>query len=438
MRNNCYIGCLFIFFFHAAVAQDPAGKMLQTIKCSADTTEKYALYLPTHYVSEKNYPLIIYLDPGARGHFPVSKYQALAEKHGIIMVGSYGSRNFDGFSSEKAFVAIYNDIVKNYPVDPTMVWISGFSGGSRAAAALSMGYPAITGVIGCGAGFVETDDESLKKLRSYVALSGDRDMNLGELIENSEYLDEIEVNNMLLQFEGGHEWPPVIYMDLAFLWLTGRTAGIDADILRGIRAKADSGLLYGSWAQLKQLEKIPAWKDSAAALANQLHEKTNFTDDQRRVEMVMEEERKAVNDFSIAFSKLLGGESIQKEEWLLKAKRTQLLQKDKDRYKQLSGQRLFNQAVATCQEYFFELMRHTVYAKALKTADIFLCFDPDNSQGYYMMARAEAGLGNKNRAEKNLREAGKRGFKWNSRIETDILLMKMFKTEELRRMLGTK
>jgi predicted esterase len=438
MTRNIYIAVLLLLVAHISAGQGSHEKRFQRVVCDADTNQQYALSLPFTYSAEKSYPLLIFLDPGARGDFPVSKYHSVAAKYGVIMAGSYNSRNFDGPSSVQSFVAIYNDIVKKYSIDPAAVWISGFSGGSRAAAAIAMAYPVITGVIGCGAGFAEMEDQSLKKLKAYAALTGDRDMNFGELVDNHEQLDRLGVNNILLSFEGGHEWPPEPYIEYAFLWLMGRAAITGGTVLERIRAKAGSGMVYTSWFELKQLEKIPAWKDSAALLAGTIRAQRNFTADQAFFETVMEEERKLINEFSLAFTQLLSGEHIEKEQWLSKAERIARLQKNKDRYRQLSGHRCYNQSVATCQEYFFQLMSIRNYAKAVDVANVLLCFDPQHFNGYLMLARAEAGLGNKKRSEKQLREAIKKGLKLSRRVEEDQLLLSLFSAAEIKQLFETK
>ena len=432
LRMRTVFSVLLLLFFQALVAQEGPG-LSRRVTCSADTTEQYALYLPTHYAPEKMSPLLLFLDPGARGSFPVNKYQSLAERYGIIMAGSFNSRNFNGASSEHAFIAIYNDLVNKYSIDPGMIWISGFSGGSRAAAALAMAYPAIQGVIGCGAGFADMEESSLKKLKAYVAVTGDRDMNFGELLDNHEQLERMGVNDLLLQFDGGHEWPPLPQMELALSWLIDNKTPLNDNILERVSAKADSGILYAALLEAEQLMKISAVKEKAILLVSAIKQKPGLTADQILFEQVMEEERKSINEFALAFGQLLSGGPFEEENWTSKAGKIAQWEKDKNRYRQLSGQRCYNQAIATCQEYYFQFMNTGNYSKALNAANVFLCFDPQNPNGYYMLARAEAGLGNKKRTVKDLNESVKRGLTWNSRIENDPLLLQLFSIEELKK-----
>lgn len=78
------------------------------------------------------------------------------------------------------------------------------------------------------------------------------------------------------------------------------------------------------------------------------------------------------------------------------------------------------------------------YRTASTVAEVLLCFDIDNSTPNYMIARAAAGMGNKKRSEKNLKEAIKKGLILNRRIEEDSLFRHVFTNEELRKLFEKK
>src|ERR1051326_8768484 len=64
------------------------GKVLNPVFIKGDSTQSYALYLPTSYNTEKKYPAIYFFDPHAGGHIPIDKYKDLAEKYDFILIGS--------------------------------------------------------------------------------------------------------------------------------------------------------------------------------------------------------------------------------------------------------------------------------------------------------------------------------------------------------------
>ena len=132
-------------------AQSHNSKFL-LLQSAADTTEKFSVYLPQNYSESKKYPLVIFLDPAARAELPLSLYSALADKYGMILAGSWNSRNFESGSGQ-AVAAIYNQLIVNYSIDTSHVILSGFSGGARAASEITILNRFFYGVINCGAGF---------------------------------------------------------------------------------------------------------------------------------------------------------------------------------------------------------------------------------------------------------------------------------------------
>src|SRR6185503_20666845 len=73
---------------------------IKRMTCKTDSTYQYAFYLPANYTDTAFYPLIIFFDPVARGDLPLIKYKSLADEMGLIMAGSFNSKNFDPQSSE--------------------------------------------------------------------------------------------------------------------------------------------------------------------------------------------------------------------------------------------------------------------------------------------------------------------------------------------------
>ncbi len=311
-----------------------------------------------------------------------------------------------------------------------------------------MAYPQISGVIACGAGFAGTQEISSKNLKAYSAIVGDKDMNFGELVEDNDYLDEIGISNILLVFDGGHDWPPVTQMSLAFLWLTDKpdkintvSESFDSIIWNSINLKVNSGFLYAAWSEAKQLERIPILKPKASLMSIEIANHKNFVTDRNSFEQVMEEERKYMNQFSIAFNQLLIQNSVvslEKDAWLQKAERVKQMSKDQSVYMQLSGKRCYDHSTRSCLEYYFQLMNSRDYSKAATIAELMLCFDTQSNNTCYMIARAEAGAGNKKRCERNLKDAIKRGLTLSKRIEEDDLLLSILSASEIRKMFDRK
>src|ERR1035438_578156 len=78
------------------------GRIIDDVKCAADPSQSYALYLPSNYSPGQSWPVIFAFSPVARGRVPLERLQEAAEKYGYILAGSNNSRNGDSQSSTAA------------------------------------------------------------------------------------------------------------------------------------------------------------------------------------------------------------------------------------------------------------------------------------------------------------------------------------------------
>ena len=186
----------------AALAQDlPRGQIVDSVKCAADGSQSYTLYLPSHYSADRRWSLILLFDPGGRGRRGVERYQAAAEKYGYIVAGSNNSRNGPWGVSMKAAQAMTADVTKRFSVDPKRMYTAGLSGGARVAMKVALETGTIAGVMASSAGF---PDEPRKRVSFAVfGTAGTEDFNNLEMRQ----LDhELASPHRVVVFEGGHTW----------------------------------------------------------------------------------------------------------------------------------------------------------------------------------------------------------------------------------------
>ena len=208
---------LWIFTLAAlARAQDlPRGEVIPDVKCAADASQSYALYLPSNYSPDRTWSLILAFDPGARGRLPVDRFQAAAEKYGYIVAGSNNSRNGAWQVSSAAADAMYKDVFSRFSIDLNRVYTAGFSGGARVAMSLAMGTGRVAGVIAASAAF---PDASPRESVPFVVFgtAGTDDFNNREMREVDRHLTS---PHRIVIFEGGHQWPPANLAGEAVEWL---------------------------------------------------------------------------------------------------------------------------------------------------------------------------------------------------------------------------
>src|SRR5437868_13090883 len=110
----------------AAGAQDlPRGQIVDAVKCLADASQSYSLYLPSNYSPDRQWNVVLLFDAGGRGRRGVERYQAAAQQFGYILAGSNNSRNGPWEVSIAAARAMNADVRKRFTVNPKRVYTAG-------------------------------------------------------------------------------------------------------------------------------------------------------------------------------------------------------------------------------------------------------------------------------------------------------------------------
>lgn len=192
------------------------GEIINDVKCAADPSQSYALYLPSNYSKDRSWPLILAFSPMARGRGPLERLREAAEKYGYILAGSNNSRNGDSQSSTAAIRSMPTDVTARFSVDRKRVYTAGLSGGARVAMQVALSSSGkIAGVIACSAGF---PDAQFRKSVPFVifATAGTEDFNNLEMRR----LDRtLATPHRLMIFEGGHDWLPASLGNDGIEWL---------------------------------------------------------------------------------------------------------------------------------------------------------------------------------------------------------------------------
>jgi len=106
-------------------------------------SERFSIYVPAHpYPPLHGYSLLVFVPPWSRAEVPSQWIPAL-DRHDMILVTAANSGNGANTVDRReplALLAALNAMAQ-YPVDPQRVYIGGFSGGSRVALRLALGYP---------------------------------------------------------------------------------------------------------------------------------------------------------------------------------------------------------------------------------------------------------------------------------------------------------
>jgi len=103
--------------------------------------ERFIVYVPAQRPSG-GFALLVFVPPWQDARLPQGWGRAL-DQYGAIFVSAAQSGNDENVMGRREPLALLaaQNIMQQYPVDPQRVYIAGFSGGSRIALRLALGYP---------------------------------------------------------------------------------------------------------------------------------------------------------------------------------------------------------------------------------------------------------------------------------------------------------
>lgn len=416
--------------------------MIPRVSCAAQPDETYALYLPSNFTTEKSWPLILALDPAARGAVPVQLLKDVAERYGYIVAGSNNSRNGPFPPQYDSAVAVAKDVSTRFPVDVRRVYFTGFSGGARSAvyiALLCKGCAA--GVILHGAGFPSDRPPSSEVNFAVFSAIGLLDFNYFEVVPLQQEFEKLGITHRLRRFDGPHQWAPPEVWTEAVEWLEltamkqGRRPRDEAFLQRQLAARMTrarefeaAGDSYAAWQEYRDaahdfagLADTSEAAGKSASLANDKRVREGERDERRE----LTEEESILREFNAAFDLFLtqpAERSVARA--AVEAQVTQLKRRRESARKDWRGrvtERAFSQVTARLFEAGEGRRREKEFALAVSLYELLSAAAPDNPGPYFQIAKTFAQAGKKKEAIRALQEAVKRGFN-----RTDLLEQQEF------------
>jgi poly(3-hydroxybutyrate) depolymerase len=256
----------------AQATELPRGRIVPDVRCLGDPSQGYALYVPSTYSPDREWPVIFGFDPGGRGLNPVERYQAAAEKYGYIVAGSNNSRNGSWQVSIAAVTAMTRDVTARLSIAQNREYVAGMSGGSRVALGVALSSGGIAGVFASSAGY--PDSRPRKELSFPVfQTAGTEDFNNLEMRDMDR---ELKSPHHLAIFEGGHTWLPPEVATEAVEWMeiqamkSGRKARDQAEIDAIFAARVNSATTLAAVTAIAEdftgLEDVTSFTAKAAQL----------------------------------------------------------------------------------------------------------------------------------------------------------------------------
>jgi hypothetical protein len=188
--------------------------------------QRYQLYVPEKYDPSRVWPLVVFVSPGDD---PLGwrAWQKTCEAEGVFFCAAYAAgNNCPAGQRIRIVLDMFDDVRREYRIDPDRTCFSGFSGGARIACTLGGHLPEY-----CGGVVAISGTNPLPRLDylrhrvqdrlSFAFITGSRDFNLRELRDYAFPLfNEVGVRSKLWNIRDlGHALPASEVLGEAFKWI---------------------------------------------------------------------------------------------------------------------------------------------------------------------------------------------------------------------------
>lgn len=191
-----------------------------------DESIEWEIYVPESYDPEAPAGLMVYISPMDTGRIAPS-WKDVMESSNLIWIGANQSGNRIRVARRVTYAMVAPAVVaRDYRVDASRVYVSGFSGGGRVASMVAPEYPQVFkgAIFICGVNFwgnrKPAQLETVQANR-YVFLTGKKDFNRGETRSAHRSYRKAGVENVLLMDIAGmdHSNPSAAKLSKAIAFL---------------------------------------------------------------------------------------------------------------------------------------------------------------------------------------------------------------------------
>jgi len=452
-------GLIFVMPLDSSAQEFPKGQIIDRVVCAKDNRSSYALYLPSAYAREKEWPVLICFDPRAQGLRPVELFRDAAESYGYIVAGSLDSKNGPLEPSQNAAKAIWADLRTRFSIDPERIYTAGFSGGAEVAVLFPYFVETkVAGIISCGAGLPARHEPQWIKPAAYCGIIGSLDFRYWDMARLEKPFDEAGITHRIITFDGWHQWPSGDLLGEAVAWLeliamkrgirTKEPVFIDEEYKKRLskaQALEKEGRLVRSVQELESIvEDFRDWRDVSAADERALEIKDRTEYQKMLAEKHAAEEKELILQprtlqVFANFDQLVSSQTTVRLKDIERALGVDALISDSiredDVFQSEMARRILSQVAILADQRGFRARESGNLPLAV------LCFElavkssaghPMNPGEYYNLAASFALWGKKKDALKNLGVAVENGFRDLEFLENDRAFDSLRDTQEYR------
>ena len=414
----------------------PRGQIVERVEALNDSSQTYALYLPSNYTPNRKWPVLYAFDPGARGRVPVERFKDAAEKYGWIVIGSNNSHNGPWDLAITAWNAMQTDSHQRFAIDDERLYATGFSGGARVATGIAIACKCLAGVIANGAGFPINVSPSPAMHFVYFSAAGIDDFNYAELRNLEEPLTKAGITHRIQTFEGRHEWPPVAVATAAVEWM-------ELQAMKAGKRPRDDGFISAVWQQRlsdaktleeskKYYEAYQLYLDLAESFkglrdvapietkVNQLRDSSDVKAAIREEQVQIKKQRELENRLQTLIAGRNSGDRVNQNQEdfdsnnllpkILNDLRKQSKTPEDSTQRRIARRVLDGLFIGMIEQGIGLLQTEKKYSESIKRFEVATEINPDRAGAFFYLAWAYAANKDKKKALQFLNEAIDKGF----------------------------
>ena len=210
------LGCGMIWGSGAQTLTLKKGVVQDSIRVGELATESFALFIPSDYDAQVKWPLLMVFDMKGKTKQAMAMFQASAEDHGFILIGSNAVSDTlaisDNIERTTRMIASAQNILS---VDARRMYTAGFKAGGKMASLVPVFIKAVRGVVSMGASLPNSELLSIQNRYHYIGIVGEEDYNYPDMLRVRSTLNTLRYPNQLLVFNGGEQWPDPHWIDRA-------------------------------------------------------------------------------------------------------------------------------------------------------------------------------------------------------------------------------
>ena len=221
-KSSTYLLLIAFTFLATAYGQQISLKK-GVITDSLQVTEKesYAIFVPSDFEVEKNWPVLFVTDMEGRGKRVISMFKEAAENQGYVLIGSNNLHDSTSIANNILKVSrLLENVNKLIPVDRQRIYAAGFSSGARFASLLPSFIKDVKGVVSIGAPIPNYELLTSRNAFHFIGIVGNQDYNYPDMVAERSTLKRLKFPNQLWVFEGGSQWPPKSYIEKSLKAIT--------------------------------------------------------------------------------------------------------------------------------------------------------------------------------------------------------------------------